>query len=90
MRFRLLPYETISSLIAIYMYTMSLLRNRDFHELSDEEKQQVIETRSLMFGAVTGKPASVCPNCGASFAGEDQSRAAHSNKQEMHCHKEGQ
>ena len=49
------------------MYTMSLLRNRDFHELSDEEKQQVIETRSLMFGAVTGKPASVCPHCGAIF-----------------------
>ena len=47
------------------MYTMSLLRNRDFHELSDEEKQQVIETRSLMFGAVTGKPASVFPHCGA-------------------------
>ena len=46
---------------------MSLLRNRDFHELSDEEKQQVIEKRSLMFGAVTGKPASVCPHCGAIF-----------------------
>ena len=44
--------------MAIYMYTMSLLRNRDFQELSDEEKKQVIETRSLMFGAVTGKPAS--------------------------------
>ena len=54
--------------MAIYMYTMSLLRNKDFHELSDEEKQQVIETRSLMFGAVTGKPASVCPHCGAIFA----------------------
>ena len=46
---------------------MSLLRNRDFHELSDEEKQQVIDIRSLMFGAVTGKPASVCPHCGAIF-----------------------
>ena len=67
---------------------MSLLRNRDFHELSDEEKQQVIETRSLMFGAVTGKPASVCPHCGAIFT--SHRNAACSNKQEMHCHKEGQ
>ena len=71
------------------MYTMSLLRNRDFHGLSGEEKRQVIETRSLMFGAVTGKLASVSSLRGY-LRQEFQRRAAHSNQQEMHCHTEGQ
>jgi hypothetical protein len=50
------------------MYTsMSLLRNREFHELNNDEKQQVLEARAMMFGAVTGAPTSVCRHCGAMF-----------------------
>jgi hypothetical protein len=51
------------------MYTgMSVLRNRDFQDLTDEEQQLVIESRALMGFAITGSIPGVCRFCGAMFA----------------------
>ena len=46
---------------------MSLLNKREFHELSDEEKRQVLEARALMFGSVSGGSDCVCKFCGSVF-----------------------
>jgi hypothetical protein len=46
---------------------MSLLDKREFHELNEEEKRQVIEARALMFGSVTGGAECVCRFCGNVF-----------------------
>ena len=46
---------------------MSLLDKREFHELNEEEKRQVIEARAMMFGSVTGGSDCVCHFCGSVF-----------------------
>lgn len=51
---------------------MSLLDKREFHELNEEEKRQIIEARALMFGLVTGGSDCVCTFCGNVFSNKYQ------------------
>ena len=42
--------------------------NREFHELSEEERRDVLEARALMCFSVSGSVPGACPHCGAMFA----------------------
>ena len=46
---------------------MSLLNKREFHELNEKEKREVLEARAVMFGSISGGSDCVCKFCGRVF-----------------------